>query len=247
VPSRRVRGLVAYDGTSFHGWARQPGLPTIQGVLEDCLEVVLKRPTPLVVAGRTDAGVHAFGQVVSFDCSVEASLDRLRRSVDRMAGPEIALRSLEEAASDFSARHSATARRYLYRFLTEDAADPFRRRYAWHVGRTLDVGAMAAAATPLLGEHDFTAYCKAGAHGGPIRRLTEIDVREGADGAVDVWVEAANFCHQMVRSIAGALADVGVGRRDRAYPARVLEGRDRAALGTVAPPNGLTLWSVAYG
>lgn len=244
--SGRVCGLVAYDGTPFHGWARQAGVPTVQGALEACLARVCGSHVPLTVAGRTDAGVHAWGQVVSFDVARPCDLARLRRSLDRMSGPDIAVRSLRWVPSGFSARHSAVSRRYLYRYLTEEACDPFRRRYAWHVGTPLDTEAMGVAAQALVGEHDFSAYCKVGAHGGPMRRVVEVTVAPDAAGGVDLWVEAANFCHQMVRSFAGVLVDVGLGRRPVAHPQQVLESRDRRRIGRVAPPHGLTLWSVRY-
>lgn len=242
----RVRGTVAYEGTAFHGWAAQPGLPTVQGVLEDALATVTGEAVSLTVAGRTDTGVHARAQVVSFDVAdAGTDLARLRRSLDRLAGPDVAVCSLEEAEPDFSARFSAKSRRYLYRYLTAAAADPFRRRFAWHV-RALDLGAMAAAVPPIVGEHDFAAFCKAGAHGGTVRRVAEATVAPGPDGEVRFWVEAASFGHQMVRSLAGALAAVGHGRRHPEWVRDLLDSTDRAGIGNVAPPHGLTLWDVRY-
>lgn len=242
----RVRGVLGYDGTSFHGWAAQPGLRTVQGVLESALATVLGEATALTVAGRTDAGVHARRQVISFDCADETDLQRLRRSLDAMAGPEVAVYDLEAAPPDFSARFTATSRRYLYRFLTMAAADPFKHRYAWHLGEVLDTEAMAAAAASIVGEHDFAAFCKVGAHGGTVRRVTEALVEPGPDGEVRFWVEAVSFGHQMVRSLAGALAAVGRGRRDIDWVSALVRCGDRAALGTVAPPQGLTLWEARF-
>lgn len=242
----RVRGVVGYEGTCFHGWAAQPGLRTVQGVLESALATVLAEPTALTVAGRTDAGVHARRQVISFDCADDTDLRRLRTSLDRMAGPEVAVHDLAVAAADFSARFSATRRRYLYRYLTTVAADPFRHRYAWHVGEALDTDAMAAAAESVVGEHDFAAFCKVGAHGGTLRRVTEASVEAAPDGEVRFWVEAVSFGHQMVRSLAGVLVAVGNGRRDVARVSALLASGDRSAIGTVAPPQGLTLWEVRY-
>lgn len=242
----RVRGVVGYEGTTFHGWAAQPGLRTVQGVLESALTTVLGEPVALTVAGRTDAGVHARRQVISFDCSDATELDRLRRSLDRMAGPDVAVHALDEAVPDFSARFSATARRYLYRYLTTPAADPFVQRYAWHVGEPLDADAMDIAARSIVGEHDYAAFCKVGAHGGTVRRVTEASVEAGTDGEVRFWVEAVSFAHQMVRSLAGVLAAVGQGRRDVDWVRSLVVSGDRAAIGNVAPPHGLTLWDVRY-
>lgn len=242
----RVRGVVGYEGTSFHGWAVQPGLRTVQGVLEEGLATVLGEPVAMTVAGRTDAGVHARAQVISFDVAgAGVDLARLRRSLDRLAGPDVAVLSLDEAPPDFSARFSAASRRYLYRYLTAAAADPFRRRYAWHVA-PLDVAGMAAAAEALLGEHDFAAFCKVGAHGGTVRSVVDAAVEHGPDGEVRFWVEAASFGHQMVRSFAGALAAVGHGRREAVWVRELLDSADRAGIGNVAPPHGLTLWAVRY-
>lgn len=241
----RVRGTVAYEGTAFHGWAAQPGLSTVQGVLEAALERVLGTTTPLIVAGRTDAGVHARGQVISFDADDGVDLGALRRSLDRLAGPDVAVHELAEAAVDFSARFSARSRRYLYRYLTTPAADPFRRRYAWHVA-PLDVDAMSAAASLLVGEHDFAAFCKVGAHGGTVRQVSESLVEAGPGGEVRFWVEAASFAHQMVRSFAGALAAVGHGRQSAEWVGNLVESADRAGIGNVAPACGLTLWLVRY-
>lgn len=241
----RVKGVVAYEGTAFHGWAAQPGLRTVEGVLEEALGRVLGEAAAITVAGRTDTGVHARAQVISFEVEQDTDLGRLRRSLDRLAGQDIAVHELSEAAPDFSARFSARSRRYLYRYLTEAVADPFRRRYAWHVA-PVDVEAMTAAAAALVGEHDFAAFCKVGAHGGTRRRVIEASIESCDDGEVRFWVEAASFCHQMVRSFAGALAAVGHGRRSAEWVADLLESADRGRIGNVAPASGLTLWLVRY-
>lgn len=245
VDQMRVRGVVAYEGTSFHGWAAQPGLRTVQGVLEDGLARVLGDAAAITVAGRTDAGVHARRQVISFDVDDGTDLVRLRRSLDRLGGHDIAVHELEAAAPDFSARFSAKSRRYLYRYLTRPAADPFRRRYAWHVA-PVDVDAMSSAAGAFVGEHDFAAFCKTGAHGGTLRRVTDASVEPGAGGEIRFWVEAASFCHQMVRSFAGVLAAVGHGRRSPEWVSDLLESAERDRIGDVAPALGLTLWHVSY-
>jgi tRNA pseudouridine38-40 synthase len=243
----RVRGVVGYLGGGFHGWARQPGLRTVQGVLEEALSRCVASPVALTVAGRTDAGVHARRQVFSCDLPDSTDLTKLQRSLNRMCGTDVAVFSLVPAGHDFSARTSATARLYRYRLLGGPVADPFLRREAWWVGDILDVAAMRAAAAALLGEHDFATFCKATSAGGTVRRLIRLDVIESENGAVvDVWAEATSFCHQMVRSIVGFLVTVGRGTRPASDAVRVLRAADRAANSVVAPPGGLVLWDVRY-
>ncbi len=221
----------------------------MQGALESALGRVLREPVSLVVAGRTDAGVHAWGQVVSFELPRGAGigLDDLLRRLNRMCGPGLGVRSLEEVPAEFSARFSATARRYRYRIITTPWRHPFLERYAWWVGGDLDLEATAEAGAAFLGEHDFAAFCKVGAAGGTVRRVLEVSVAGRPEsGVVDVWVEAKSFGHQMVRSLVGLLVTIGRGRRPVSDAAGVLAGTDRAANSNVAPPHGLTLWQVRY-
>ncbi len=242
----RVRALVAYDGTDFHGWSRQPGeVATVQGVIESTMQTVLGERVRLTVAGRTDAGVHAWGQVVSADLGDDTDVERLKRSVNALCGPVIAVRGIMPTAPEFSARFDARARRYVYRIATAPFRDPFAWRYQWQAGSELEIDAMRAASEPLVGEHDFASFCKVRSYGGSIRRVTEIEVIPHGN-AVEIWVEAQSFAHQMVRSLAGFLCDVGRGRRRAAEAAEVLAACDPQANSNVAPPRGLTLWHVSY-
>lgn len=236
---------VAYDGTGFRGYARQEGQRTIQGELEAALDTLVGSGIETSVAGRTDAGVHASGQVVSFEYDDAIDLDRLHRGLNGILGPEIAVWSVREAPVGFSARFSAIWRRYLYRVDTRPAADPLARSFVWHVGRDLDLEAMTIATTPLLGEHDFSSFCRSAEGRSNVRRLTELSIRP-TDGPVEVWAQANAFCHQMVRSIVGYLYDVGRGFCDVDATVSVLASRDRARVATVAPPHGLTLHEVGY-
>ncbi len=243
----KCRALIAYDGTTYHGWARQAGgIPTVQGVIEDAIATVVGSLVQLTVAGRTDAGVHAWGQVASFEVAPEVDLDRLRRSVDAICGPAISIRELSAARPEFNARFDAVSRRYVYRILTEQSQDPFCRLYAWHIGDTLDIAAMREACGALVGEHDFASFCKADSAGGTVRRLESIIV-DPSERSVDVWFVGSSFCHQMVRSLIGFLVDVGRRRRPAAVATEVLHERDRQANSNIAPPHGLTLWTVEYG
>ncbi|MDX1468873.1 MAG: tRNA pseudouridine(38-40) synthase TruA [Acidimicrobiia bacterium] len=240
-----IRLDLAYDGTGFRGYARQPGQRTIQGVLEDALEALLGEVPETAVAGRTDAGVHARGQVVSFDHEGELDLGELMRSLNGLVGPEISITDVIVAAPDFSARFSATARRYRYLIDTRPASDPLTRGFVWHVGRDLDLEAMAAASADFVGEHDFTSFCRSVEDRSNVRRVHELTWSE-RDGVNEMWIQANAFCHQMVRSIVGHLYDIGRGFAPADAVPDVIAARDRSAVATVAPPHGLTLWSVSY-
>lgn len=255
----RLRLSVAYDGTDFSGWAAQPGRRTVQGVLEHALGSVLRvDPPPLTVAGRTDSGVHARGQVCHADVAVSAWRAVPGRSVRtpgealvrRLAGvlpPDVRVTSAEPAPEGFDARFSAVWRRYAYRVAdTPYGVDPLERRFVlWH-HRPLELAAMNAAAAGLLGTHDFAAYCRAREGASTVRTLRTLRW-ERARGALAVaTVEADAFCHNQVRALVGALLAVGDGRRPVDWPATVLAGRVRDSGVMVVAPHGLTLEEVGY-
>jgi tRNA pseudouridine38-40 synthase len=252
VPERvRVKLVVAYDGSAFHGFATNAGVTTVQGRLGDVLAQVLRQPVQLVGAGRTDAGVHAWGQVVSFDAPADVDLGRLQRSVNRLCGPTLVVRSAGVVDGGFDARFSARWRRYRYTVLTTPWPDPFRAATAWHVGQPLDVADMRLACDPLIGEHDFTSFCRKpktddGTEPSLRRRVLDAQWVDQGEGVLRFEICATAFCHQMVRSITGLLVDVGLGRRRAGQVRAVLRARDRGTAGTVAPPHGLCLWEVGY-
>ena len=234
---------LAYDGAGFHGYARQPGVPTVQQALEEALF----RHTGAVdtfVAGRTDKGVHAAGQVVSFDSEAVLEPPRVLRSLNRQLGPAIAALALSVAPDGFHARFSATGRRYRYLILNREAPDPFLAATSWHYPRPLDDARMADAVAPLVGEHDFAAFCKRSDRS-TVRRVS--DVRWSRNGpVVALDVEASSFCHQMVRSIVAASVDVGRGALEVGAVAAILASGDRDLSRGAAPPHGLTLVGVDY-
>jgi len=240
----RARLDVSYEGTEFSGWARQPGRRTVQGVLEDALATVLRVPAvALTVAGRTDAGVHATGQVAHAD--VPQLPDR--RRLAGLLPADLRVRDVLAAPAGFDARFSATWRRYEYRIADDPAAaDPLRRRFVLAWPRSLDAAAMADAATALVGLHDFAAFCRRREGATTVRSLERLDVARDAGGELVCTVVADAFCHSMVRSLVGALLAVGEGRRDPAWPATLLERDERAGDVSVAPPHGLTLVEVGY-
>ena len=247
--SIRLRLDLAYDGTDFSGWAAQPGRRTVQADLERSLTQVLQVPAALTVAGRTDAGVHAAGQVAHLDLAQPVWLALQDSLVRRLAGvlpPDIRLRSVQPAAAGFDARFSALWRRYTYRIGDNRwGVDPLRRRDTVAALRPLDDVAMAAAAQRLLGEHDFAAFCRRREGASTIRELQRLDVDRDGD-VITVTARADAFCHSMVRSLVGALWAVGEGRKEPAWPGSLLPCRERVSGVSVAPAHGLTLVEVGY-
>ncbi|WP_138756832.1 tRNA pseudouridine(38-40) synthase TruA [Modestobacter altitudinis] len=245
----RVRLEVSYDGTALHGWARQPGQRTVQGELELGLATVLRHDVDLTVAGRTDAGVHAVGQVAHTDLPAElfaAHESRLLRRLRGVLPADVAVTGARVVRPEFDARFAALARHYVYRLTDADSGPPPLRRAdtaAWP--RRLDASAMRVAAALLLGQHDFAAFCRRREGATTIRTLLDLDVcREGA--VIEVQASADAFCHSMVRSLVGALIAVGEGRRPAGWPASLLAMTSRANDVPVAPAGGLTLVRVDY-
>lgn len=244
---------VSYDGASFAGFARQPALRTVQGQLEGALSVLLRREVRTVGAGRTDAGVHALGQVVSFETDgSEPESSTLVRSLNALVGEGIVVTGARAAAPGFSARFDAEAREYRYRLVPGPVPPLFLRRTAWWTRRTLSLSAMREASSALIGEHDFRSFCvaqSAGTERTTMRRVEHIEITPEehlGEHCVVVRVVGNAFLHSMVRVIVGSLVDVGMARRDVDWLREVLEARDRRAAGPTAPPHGLTLWHVSY-
>jgi tRNA pseudouridine38-40 synthase len=241
-----VRVSLAYDGSGFRGWARNAGQRTIEGVLSDALSRVLGGAPKLSVAGRTDAGVHARGQVASFVARDEVDLEKLQRSIDTMLAPEIVSWDVRRAPEGFDARFSATAREYRYRVDTGSWPDPFDARFVWHRPGAIALSPMREAARALLGEHDFASFCRRPPSGGTVRRLERLAIARDGD-RLEITARANAFLHQMVRALVGTLVAVGDGRLEPGEVARILEARDRARTPQMAPAHGLTLERVVYG
>jgi tRNA pseudouridine38-40 synthase len=248
----RIRLELSYDGQAFSGWARQPGQRTVQQSLEDALGQVLRLPGPpaLTVAGRTDAGVHARGQVAHCDIPVtswEAGRDALRRRLAGVLPADVRVSRIEPAPAGFDARFSALWRRYAYRVCDDPAdADPRWRHITLWYPRKLNLAAMNEAASPLCGEHDFAAFCRRRAGASTVRNLRRIDWARAEPSLLVATVVADAFCHNMVRALAGALLRVGDGSRPPGWPAQVLAARVRDSGVPVLPPHGLSLEEVGY-
>ncbi len=249
---------LSYNGSPFAGFARQKGnLLTVQGELEHALQLLFRREVPTVCAGRTDAGVHARAQVVSFELSAEEIEQRplpvLARSLQALTHDAIVIRDVERAPSGFSARFSAKAREYRYLIACDTSLPLLLRDFSWWRSdfAALDIGAMNEAAKPLLGEHDFVSYCKAAsAEGKPTcRNLIELSFskeRYFEEPVVVAKVKASSFLHSMVRTLIGTFVEVGLGHRAIGWPYEALSARDRRAAGQTAPAQGLVLWRVIY-
>jgi tRNA pseudouridine38-40 synthase len=252
----RVRLDLAYDGTDFHGWARQPGLRTVQGELETALTTALRTAEPVRVAcaGRTDTGVHARGQVAHADVPADRWAEQGPGLVRRLAGllpADVRVHGAVPAAPGFDARWSARSRTYAYRVSDRPGgADPLARGYVLHHagrgGAPLDVAALNEASQLLLGEHDFAAFCRRREGASTVRTLLELSWARDDEGLVVMHVRADAFCHSMVRSLVGALLPVGDGRRPAAWPASLLAAGRRDPVAEVAPPTGLCLEHVEY-
>jgi len=255
----RIRLDLSYDGTDFTGWAIQPAFRTVQGTLEDALATTLRLPLVRVVcAGRTDAGVHARGQVVHLDVqpevllgvagrSKESPLESLVRRLNGLLPPDVRVRSAVEAEPGFHARFSATWRRYTYRIADRsEQVDPLLRRHVLALSRPLDVEAMNLASKPLLGLQDFAAFCRRREGATTVRTLLELTWTRSPAGLVEARVVADAFCHTMVRSLVGCLLEVGEGRQPPEWALALLTARTRDPAMRVVRPHGLTLEEVRY-
>lgn len=244
----RLRIDLAYDGADFRGWATQPGLRTVQGVLGEALATVLRVDSVTTVcAGRTDAGVHARGQVVHLDLLPQHLPEHLLRRLNGVLPPDVRVRRVAEAPPGFDARFSALWRRYAYRIADDPAlVDPLTRAHVLVWPRPLDLEAMNDATAALVGQHDFAAFCRKREGATTIRTLLDLSWGRTPGGVVEAVVRADAFCHSMVRSLVGCLLVVGEGRRPPSWAAEILTAGARDPGVTVAPARGLTLEEVAY-
>lgn len=242
----RYKLTIAYDGTLFHGWQLQPSRRTVQGVLEEALLRLTGEERRVAASGRTDAGVHADGQVVAFDLDREWEPRRLQLAINSVTAGDVAVRSVEIVDDAFDPRRWASRRRYVYRIWNASWESPFLRRYTWKISAALDVAAMAAAAAHLAGEHDFTSFRAAGCDAETaVRRVFRSEIERDAECVV-YTIEATAFLRHMVRNVVGTLAEVGLGRRPAEGVPALLAARDRTQAAPTAPARGLSLVEVRY-
>ncbi|MBS1245494.1 MAG: truA [Chloroflexi bacterium] len=243
----RYRAIIAYDGTDYHGFQRQAPEhePTIQGEIEQALTKISQSGVTVLGSGRTDAGVHATGQVIAFNAEWRHSLKDLQRALNAMLPADIAVLDLDEAALDFHPRYDAVSREYVYTIYDAPVRHPLYRLNALHVAEPLDVGAMNAAAADLVGEHDFAAFGLPTAGDVTVRRMLRAECRADLP-LVCLELEANGFLYRMVRSIVGTLLLVGRGEMTLEQFRAVMEARDRSRAGAPVPPQGLCLTRVNY-
>ncbi len=243
---RKLLLVVQYDGTEYFGFQRQPALPTIQGELEDALSQLLRRRAAITGAGRTDAGVHAIGQTVTFETDSPIPASRVTAALNALLPDAIAVVEATEVPESFHPRYDAAGKLYGYRILNRELRSPFIGRYAWHLNWELDLDVMRGAAGVLLGEHDFVAFSSSGSSvEGTVRELRRLDIERHGD-LIEVRVEANGFLYMMVRRIVGTLVDAGRGLVTVDEVREVLQSLDRTRVKTMAPPQGLTLIKVMY-
>jgi tRNA pseudouridine38-40 synthase len=243
---RTLKLVLEYDGFDYCGWQVQPAVPTIQGVLERALDKILGERIRVDGAGRTDAKVHALGQVASFQCLSQIPAGALQRALNSTLPKDVAVREVQETPADFHARFSARGKVYTYRILNRPVRSPLRLRYVWYVPQALDVEAMRLAGAALQGTHDFSAFQGSGSEVHTTERtLTEVSLSHDGDEVV-LQCAADGFLRHMVRNIVGTLVEVGHGARSPADVERILKGRDRRLAGVTAPPQGLYLLEVLY-
>lgn len=264
--TQRIRLDCAYKGTHFHGWAKQPGMRTVQGVIEDALTLIFRGPVELTVAGRTDAGVHAQAQTAHFDVNVldllrvtkeevsESTLQMLTRRLNRLVGrprenskgeADLLIYRLTAVDASFDARFAAVRRHYVYRLSGGEMRNPLYGDLAWWVDADLDLTAMREAALLLVGERDFLSFCKPREGASTVRTLEKLDLVTSSVG-LEIHLSADAFCHSMVRSIVGALVEVGRGRRTCAWVQDLVANPSRIGAAPLAPPHGLVLAKVDY-
>jgi len=246
---RVIRLDLAYDGTDFRGWARQrdPHIRTVEGTLGEVLSFVLREDVRLSVAGRTDAGVHARGQVASFPSASRLAPAQIQDAVNGALAPEVVVSRAREAPGGFDARFSASARTYRYAISTASVDDPFTARFTWHRPGALALAPMREAARRLVGEHDFASFCREPGPGrSTVRHVRRLSILRSGD-RLEVSVTANAFLHQMVRSLVGTLVAVGEGGIEPTEMRSILRARDRRSAGQLAPALGLTLERVTYG
>ena len=243
---KKYAGLVEYDGSEFSGWAAQPGTRTVEGTLSEGLRTVLRHPVKLSVAGRTDAGVHASGQVVSFETGAELDPPLVAYKATAVLPRDLALRRCRETCEGFDARRDAKSRSYEYRIVNDPVRSPLKRRRATYVARELDFGLLQQAAELVRGTHDFRAFTPTRTYHVRFERVVTGSVWERSGDLLVYRVTADSFLYGMVRTLVGTMLEVADGGRDLSSFERLLSGRERSEAGQAVPSKGLTLVGVGY-
>jgi tRNA pseudouridine38-40 synthase len=244
---KKIKLIVAYDGGAYHGWQRQLNAVTIQQILEERLEKMLGQSTRVFASGRTDAGVHALGQVVHFSTCSRLDPGTLERGLNSLLPSDIFVREATYVPEAFHARYSARRKRYAYRILNTEDPDIFQRSYAWHIRRKLNNEAMRGCLTRILGEHDFSAFRSSGSgNRNPVRTLYQAELLVQQGGTIQILMEANGFLRHMVRNLVGTVVEVGLGKMSSEEFEAALDSGERRLAGPRAPAHGLFLVEVTY-
>ncbi|MCJ7747069.1 MAG: tRNA pseudouridine(38-40) synthase TruA [Desulfobacterales bacterium] len=244
---RNIRLLIEYNGTNYQGWQVQPKGPTIQGMVEEKLALITGEAVHLIGSGRTDSGVHAFGQVANFKTKSQLNIHSIQKALNSLLPPDIMIRRAEEVEEGFDARKQSKSKVYEYRILNRELRSAFDHEYAWHIPQKLDFEEMRKATRILIGEHDFSSFRSVGSPTRTaIRRVIRAEWKRGRDGFIRFEVEANGFLKQMVRAMVGTLVEVGKGKIDSEEFRKILDSRNRKEAGPTAPAHGLFLKEVKY-
>ncbi len=244
---RTIKLTIEYDGTNYLGWQVQPKGPTIQRVLEETLKKITGEEVRLIGSGRTDAGVHAFGQVAHFKTHSKISLHSMARALNSLLPPDIVIRRVREVDENFHARKSCKSKIYEYRILNRNLRSAFYNKYAWHIPQKLNLKEMKEATRYLIGEHDFSSFRSVGTPTQTAtRKVIRAEWKKGRDGLLYFEIEANGFLKQMVRAMVGTLVEVGRGRLSPEEFQEILQSKDRRKAGPTAPAHGLLLKEVKY-
>ena len=237
---RNIKLLIEYDGTNYQGWQVQPKGPTVQGMIEEKLALITGETVHLIGSGRTDSGVHAFGQVANFKTKSQLNIHSIQKALNSLLPPDIVIQRAEEVEEDFHARKQSKSKVYEYRILNRELRSAFHHEYAWHIPQKLDLEEMRKATRILIGEHDFSSFRSVGSPTRTaIRRVIRAEWKRGRDGFIRFEVEANGFLKQMVRAMVGTLVEVGKGKIDSEEFQKILESKDRKTAGPTAPAHGL--------
>jgi tRNA pseudouridine38-40 synthase len=244
---RNIKLIIEYDGNAYHGWQIQPGLRTIQGVMREKITQITQADVNLIGAGRTDAGVHALGQVANFKTENKIACKALQRGLNGLLAPDIVITAAEEVDEEFHARFSAHSKVYEYRILNQPYPSAIERRYTWFIHHGLDIDAMRGCAAALVGSHDFASFRASGDESRhSIREVFRLEIGRRAGNLLTMTIEANAFLREMVRSIVGTLVDVGQEKTSSEEFLEVFQARDRRRAGMTAPAHGLFLAEVKY-
>jgi tRNA pseudouridine38-40 synthase len=244
---RNIRLLIEYNGTNYQGWQVQPKGPTIQGMVEEKLALITGEAVHLIGSGRTDSGVHAFGQVANFKTKSQLNIHSIQKALNSLLPPDIMIQRAEEVEEGFDARKQSKSKVYEYRILNRELRSAFDHEYAWHIPQKLDLEEMRKATRILIGEHDFLSFRSVGSPTRTaIRRVIRAEWKKGQDGFIRFEVEANGFLKQMVRAMVGTLVEVGKGKIDSEEFRKILDSRNRKEAGPTAPAHGLFLKEVKY-